>query len=374
MNVLVATGLNAPEIGGPATHVALLEKLGAQYGLTLTVVPFSRVRAFPRIVRHVVYTWLLLMRASRAEVIYALDPVSVGIPALIVATILRKPLVVRIVGDYAWEQGTARYGVTQFLDQFVEQMHAQPRAVRMLGRLERLVAKRAACVIVPSEYLKSIIVRWGVPESSIRVVYNAFLHEGLFDRATLRARFGYHGPVITSAGRMVSWKGFRTLIEVVAALAEEYPQLSLVLAGDGPDQPALEALVRERGLTERVRFMGRLAQSELHAHIAASDVFVLNTAYEGLSHLLLEVMALGVPIITTRVGGNSELITHHENGVLIAFDDRAALAHEIRTLLRDHATGARYGAASREKVAQFSEERTLTGVRDVLEQVLASRV
>ena len=79
---------------------------------------------------------------------------------------------VKIVGDYAWEQGQQRFGITQTLDDFVQTTHV-PFLVRLLRRIQTRVAQGAVRVIVPSEYLKDIVIQWGIPEKKITIINNS---------------------------------------------------------------------------------------------------------------------------------------------------------------------------------------------------------
>ena len=108
--ILIATGLYPPDIGGPATYVCMLEKELPAHGIECVTVPFTHVRHLPKIVRHVVYFWKLVKEARAMDAVYAQDPVSVGVPALLVSFIFRKPFLIRLGGDYAWEQGQQRFG------------------------------------------------------------------------------------------------------------------------------------------------------------------------------------------------------------------------------------------------------------------------
>src|SRR3989344_2242944 len=104
MKVLIATGLYPPEIGGPATYSKCLEELLPAQGIKVAVLPFSRVRRWPKVVRHIAYFFLVLREGYRTDAVYAQDPVSVGLPAFFGAFLMRKPFFLKVVGDYAWEQ------------------------------------------------------------------------------------------------------------------------------------------------------------------------------------------------------------------------------------------------------------------------------
>ncbi|OIO33467.1 MAG: hypothetical protein COZ49_03950 [Candidatus Yonathbacteria bacterium CG_4_10_14_3_um_filter_47_65] len=362
MKVLIATGLYPPDVGGPATYVKTLHDTLPIKGIEVEVLPFGEVRRLPKIVRHVAYFFKTLKRGFRADIIFAQDPVSVGFPAMVAAKILRKPLVLKVVGDYAWEQGVQRFGVVDQLDEFSGARDHYSRQVWLLKNIERMVAESARAIIVPSRYLKKIVVRWKVEEEKIHVVYNAF--EGV---ATPSAHIEERsGKTIISAGRLVPWKGFAELIELMPEIRTACPDVRLKIVGDGPDWARLEALVKKHDLVDTVKLFGNLPQTSLYEHIAASDVFVLNTSYEGFSHQLLEVMALGVPIVTTNVGGNPELIVDRESGLLVEQGDTAALMNAILELLDTKTNKTVFVENAQKKAAEFSVERMVSGTIDIL--------
>ncbi len=129
-----------------------------------------------------------------------------------------------------------------------------------------------------------------------------------------------------------------------------------MIIGDGPLHESLEATIKELGLQEQVRLVGRLGKDALGAAIKASDLFVLNTAYEGLSHQLLEVMDLGVPIVTTNVGGNPELITDGVSGVLVPPHDNEALEKAIISALRNENLRILMTQNARVRIQDFSQD------------------
>lgn len=367
MRVLIATGLYPPQIGGPATHTRILEEECKARCVETVVVPFSRVRSLPPLVRHIAYFFMLLMHVRGASVIYALDPVSVGMPALCVSKITGKRFVLRVAGDFAWEQATQRFGVTANLDEFVASPASWPLRARVLMRCEAFVARNAERVIVPSEYLKRIVIAWGIPKDSITVVYNTFTPPEINEtREGLRDQFGYSGPVLFSAGRLVPWKGFRVLIDIVAELKATHPTLRLHIAGSGPDQETLIAHAKERGVSETITFLGNVPHEELLRRIAGADLFVLNTGYEGFSHQLVEVMGLRVPIVTTPRGGNPEILEHEKDGLLVPYDDTLAFRNAIIRLLDEPEFGQRLAASAFERASSYTVTRMVDGVLSVL--------
>jgi glycosyltransferase involved in cell wall biosynthesis len=372
MHILIATGIYPPSVGGPATYSKLLHDELPKRGATVEVMSFDSVRALPTGVRHVLYFFKLLLAAIGKDVIYAQDPVSVGYPAMWVARLLRKPLVLKIVGDYAWEQGVQRFGVTDLLDVFVQDKVVYHDRVMQLKHIQKTVAEHATRIIVPSQYLKHIVTQWGIAEEKITVVYNA--HEGsdteIVSYRKARAELDVHTPTIVTAGRLVPWKGFATLITLMPALIQKIPKLKLMIIGSGPDRDRLEQLIQKEKLYNHVVLCGALPQEELFLHISAADVFVLNTGYEGFSHQLLEVLAIGAPIVTTSVGGNPEVITDGVNGLLVPYDDQVALQRAIETILSDDALSNRFKDEGKQTVSVYTKDRLLQETVTVLTSAL----
>lgn len=319
MKLVITTPLYPPEIGGPATYAKILNEGLPGKGIEVELVKFSEVRHLPKLVRHYAYYRRVLRAARGADAILALDPVSVGLPAMRAAKKAGKPFVVKIVGDYAWEQGTQRFGITQNLDEFVKEKSV-PFLVRMLRRVQTRVAAAATRVIVPSEYLKRIVAVWGISEAKVMVIHNGI---ELPESMTTPSR--PHGFFVVSSGRRVPWKGFEAIERVVA----REPDWHFLL---------LQGLSRKEAL-ERIQ---------------GADVFVLNSDYEGLSHALIEAMMLGTPVIATNVGGNPELIEDGKTGLVIPPRDEEALYAALKRVAEDPTTTRSRAAAAKLRAQDFS--------------------
>lgn len=360
MRILVATGIYPPQIGGPATYSKLLYDELPKRGFQVDIVNFGDFISKPKIIRHILFFIELLKKGQGVDVVYAQDPVSVGLPALIASQILQKKFVLKIVGDYAWEQGVQRFGVEDTLDVFSTKYQKYSPQVSTLKKIQKYVADGAHAIVTPSSYLKGIVANWGVKESKIRVIYNGFHSQDLKGTKTnIRKKYKLHGTILMSVGRLVPWKGFSTLIDVFVSVKKEIPDAMLFIAGDGPLKDELALKVSSQGLGDSVVFLGRLDQQVLFEYIKASDIFVLNTQYEGFSHQILETMSLGVPIITTRVGGNSEIIENDHTGVLVSYNDAGALSEHIFRLVRNPSLSQSLVRKARERVKGFTDERML---------------
>ena len=164
MRVLIATGLYPPEIGGPATYSKILEEELPKRDIGVEILSFGEVRHLPKIVRHFVYFLKCLRRSAKADLIFAQDPVSVGLPSVLAAKILRKKFILKIVGDYAWEQWQIKNEKLKnknhklkfkSLEEF--QSEKFDFLTELRRKIQKFVAKRADKIIVPSEYLKKIV-------------------------------------------------------------------------------------------------------------------------------------------------------------------------------------------------------------------------
>ncbi|MEX0917356.1 MAG: glycosyltransferase family 4 protein, partial [Candidatus Paceibacterota bacterium] len=357
MRILIATGLYFPEIGGPATHTSILERELPKHGYEVSVVPFSRVKRLPKGVRHFAYFFLLFWKGFRARIVYALDPVSVGLPASIMAFILRKKFILRVPGDYAWEQAIQRAGIQDAPHVFAKRSEGYPAFIMRLKEVQKFVAKRATIIIAPSKYLEDVIVSWGIERKKIKLVHSAL--NGMpskGNRRTLRGLLRFHGKFIVTSGRLVPWKGFELLIDVVDELKEKIPEIKLMIIGSGPDEVKLERKIEEKNLEEYVVLARPVERDVLVRYIQAADLFVLNTFYEGFSHQILEAMCMGTPIITTKVGGNPELIKDGENGLLVKYNDKKELKKAVETLLFDAQRSKRLAERAEKDVLSYTDE------------------
>ncbi len=360
LHVVLAAGLYPPDIGGPATYAAMIAAELPQYGITVTVVPYHAVRKVPKPLRHLTYTLRLWWATRNADMLYTLDPVSVGLPALMVSKLRRLPLVLRVGGDYAWEQGSQRFGVTDTLDVYTKQRAEAPLLVRALHWLQAKVAKAAVTVVVPSAYLGNIVETWGVAPERIAVVYSALSTLPVsLSREEARRHYNLLGFAIVTAARLTPWKGVAALFPVLSHLREDGVDATLVIAGDGPLRKELELEAGKYGVLPHVYFLGGLTKAELGNLLQAADAFVLNTAYEGLSHQLLEVMAAKVPVVTTNVGGNPELIEDGVSGLLVEHNDVPGLTRALATLASNHAYATKLTTGATVALTPFNHADSL---------------
>jgi glycosyltransferase involved in cell wall biosynthesis len=354
MKILLAAGLYPPDIGGPARYAQMIVQALPLHGVEVVPVPYSLVRQLPKWCRHLVYAYYLWQERKGVTHVYALDPMSVGLPALLVAKLIRRPFVVRLGGDYAWEQGVQRFGVHQTLDEYTKLPTAVSWPVRLMAVLQRFVVRRASLIVLPSEYLQSIVATWGIDHDKMVVLYSApSVTIPTESKVDLRTHYGFSGTTIVSIARLTPWKGMKTLIKLMALRQARGEDITLVIGGDGPERQSLVDYAAKLAVTDSVRFLGSLPMGEVSKVVKAADVFLLDTAYEGLSHQLLEVMAIGTPIITTNIKGNTELLTTEVEALLVAVGDVDAYDQSLTRVLGDEALARSMVEHAQHKTAKF---------------------
>ncbi|MCQ8117679.1 glycosyltransferase [Methylomonas rosea] len=191
----------------------------------------------------------------------------------------------------------------------------------------------AAQVFSVSDSLKRHVVSLGADTAKIRVVGNGIDTAKFFPVDKKQARQHWQIPedmqVLISVGGLVDRKGFHRVIEILPGLIEKYPRLLyLVIGGASPEgniRSRLEQLVETLNLSEHVRFLGAMPAEQLHGPLSAADLFVLATANEGWANVFLEAMACGLPVISTDVGGNREVVADGTLGTIVPFGDANAL-------------------------------------------------
>jgi colanic acid/amylovoran biosynthesis glycosyltransferase len=157
-------------------------------------------------------------------------------------------------------------------------------------------------------------------------------------------------PDILFVGRLVPEKGHAVLLEAVALLEKRGRSANLTLAGDGPSRPVLEQLAEELGIAARTSFLGSVGQDEIHALYVNASIFCLPSFAEGLPTVLMEAMAMELPVVSTRITGVPELVEDARTGLLVTPGRPDLLADALERLLTDLPLCRELGANARKKV------------------------
>ena len=214
-------------------------------------------------------------------------------------------------------------------------------------------------VIAVSNRMSGALMANGLKAARIATIHNGIDLRTIVPvkaREEIRRELGLGDAiVIGTAGRLDAVKGQDTLLHAAKLILEQEPRARFVIAGDGPLEHDLKALASRLGIDHACRFLG--ARSDVHAVIAAMDVFTLPSLSEGLPMAVLEAMSLSRPVVVSNVGGLPEVIRHRESGMLVPPADANALASACLELTRDRGLAARVGAQARRVVeSEFSHE------------------
>jgi glycosyltransferase involved in cell wall biosynthesis len=365
--ILLVTNIFPPMIGGPATFIdRLAHTLSQQHGCRVTIVcssdaprdPSDVARPFTvhRLCTANKYWYQLKVRLVLAvELLRHRRTLVNGLEEYVtpLARLLRRRYILKIVGDSVWETARNAGETTVDIDAF--QTDATAR-VRFAGaRAARAAQLRQANLIVtPSEYLRSMVIGWGVSPDRVVTVAN-----GVEEQPAISVSRRSAGPLkALFVGRLTNWKGVDTALLALAGLDD----VELTVAGDGPAYPALVALARQLALDGRVRFLGRQSASDVRRLMASSHVLVLTSLYEGLSHTLIEAASHGLPCIASACGGNPEFVVDGETGLLVQAEDVTALRRALAALAADEPRRHRLAVAAQRRAQQFSITDTTSNI------------
>jgi glycosyltransferase involved in cell wall biosynthesis len=366
MKVEIVSGIWPPDVGGPATHAPELAAWLRRHGHAVEALvtadsapdpepyPVHWVsRRLPVGVRHAEVVRRLVARGRRADVVYATSMLGRSAAA---TTLTRTPLVLKVTSDPAFERARRHGAVVGAVADF---QSADGGAVVGALRLARdATVQRAAHVVSPSSFMAELAVSWGVPVERVTVLPNPAPSRDEADAVELDAR-----PALLFAGRLTPAKDLCVLLRALV----DVPDAVLTLVGEGADRPSLEALVSDLGVDARVRFLGTRPRAEVLGLMAAADAVVLTSAWENFPHGLVEALAMGTPVIATRVGGVPEIVADGENGLLVPPGDPQAFAAAVNRFFGDGELRSRLRGAAATSVARFDQDV----VYGRLEQILA---
>jgi glycosyltransferase involved in cell wall biosynthesis len=236
---------------------------------------------------------------------------------------------------------------------------------------------RARFVVTISRYNRALLERlYGPAAAAKTAVIRCGVDPQLFRPAPPRAADG-HLRLACVAG-LRDYKGHRWLVDACALLRRRGVPLSCVLVGDGPERAAIEARIAEAGLGDALSLAGNQPQDRIRAILQSSDAVVLPSVttadgmMDGIPVALMEAMALGVPVVSTRISGIPELVVDGRTGLLAPEKDAVALADALERLHRDRALARRLGEEGRRHVlARFDLRRNAARLHELLSRALA---
>lgn len=408
MNILITTGIFPPDIGGPATQLKHLIKeiLSRNPDFKITVLTFgskknSKIETeeykiikisknIPRPFRNFFYFTNTLRLGFKSDIIYSWDLYAAGFFSFLTKKIFPgKKLIIRFVGDSAWERYFNKFSTPSIRDNFqfsipdnIIEFQNKKYGLRIEFKkwLRKKMLASADFVVVPSEFMKEIAIKIGVDNGRIRIINNSV--EYLFgtqeieelkkiDKEVCKKNLGFNenGINLVSVSRLVPWKGQECLIEIMPDLIKKYENVFLYLIGDGPEFNKLKSKISNLKLENNVFLIGKLSHSEVFKYLKCADMFILNTAYEGMSHTILEAITVGIPVITTNIPSNKEVIEDGINGFLTDYNDKGKIFEAIQKIIENPDLKNKFSTESKKKLECFKFEDLVLKTVKMLKEV-----
>ena len=339
MKILITVGIYPPDIGGPASFVPKIAKLLKENECEVTVICLSNEKILDhepykiiRILRNqnLVIRWIktvfnMIAYGRDAELIFVN-----GLPmeAYIANLFLRKKLIRKIVGDWAWERGRNKGITNDSFDEFQKNKHNLHLEIAKFSR--GWTATKSDLVITPSMHLKEVVKNWGVLENNLQVIYNGTKIQPIIDKQENEVLH------FVTVGRLAPWKNIDKIIQAMALLNDKGFNFIFNIVGSGPIDEKLKKLVTDLKLEEKIFFLGQKKTNELNKIYLNSDIYIQASGYEGLPHVILEAINFNLSIISTPIGGTNEILLNGKNGwVLNLKEDKAPDEFDLQELIKN---------------------------------------
>ena len=338
MKILITVGIYPPDIGGPASFVPRIAKLLEENECEVTVIclsnekildhePFKIIRILRNqnlIIRWIKTVFNMITHGRDAELIFVN-----GLPmeAYIANLFLRKKLIRKIVGDWAWERGRNKGITKDSFDEFQKNKHNLHLEIAKFSR--GWTATKADLVITPSMHLKEVVKNWGVLENNLQVIYNGTKIQPIIDKQENEVLH------FVTVGRLAPWKNIDKIIQAMALLNDKGFNFIFNIVGSGPIDEKLKKLVTDLKLEEKIFFLGQKKTNELNKIYLNSDIYIQASGYEGLPHVILEAINFNLSIISTPIGGTNEILLNGKNGwVLNLKEGKAPDEFDLQELIK----------------------------------------
>lgn len=324
MKILITSGIFPPDIGGPASYVPKIATELSKRGHKVTVLCLSEqdfddskfnfhvIRINRKIflpVRILLTIIKIISLSVKSDLIFAN---TLTFESSIGAIFSKRPIVHKIVGDYAWERARNKGYFKGTIDEY--QKKQKGIKLLLLDTYFKYFLRFSKTIITPSNYLKDIVIGWN-KNLNVVTIYNAIDFPKDLEMSSDKISFSK----ILTVSRLVSWKNIDQIILSLVELKD----FSLDIAGEGPEKENLVSIVKKNRLEKRVRFHGQLNQRDVYKLMLESDLFILNSSYEGLPHVIVEAMYANLPVICSNVGGCPEIVKNNRTGLL--FDKKKSI-------------------------------------------------
>lgn len=283
----------------------------------------------------------------------------------------------------------AQWIVSGFVAVIARRIHRKPIVLTVRGSdlnlirgnvltaLVRWIFTRVALITTVSDALRQKVLTFGITPDKVRTIPNGIDCHRFRPLPKTEMRDRLHLPadhqIVLWVGRLIPIKGLEFLLQAIPTILQAHPQTLFVLVGAGELEQELRAAVQQMGLSEAVRFPGKISSEEVPLWLNAADMLVLPSLNEGRPNVVLEAMACELPVVATRVGGIPELVEDGETGFLIPPKTVAPLSARINELLDNPSLRRQMAQAGRQKIftMQLSWEQCAAQMQHIYQAVHA---
>ncbi len=389
MKVCLITYEFPPQIGGEAVYASglasALDDLGAEvtvittseksiaisYEENLKIIRLPKARVLPKMYSFSLYANKILESnmTGKIDIIHNTSDYN----EIITPRRKKIPVIATIHHPYAQERRIYKANSNN-IDYLKYALH---RKINYLEFNSKILCKRADRLIAVSNYTaRSVIEEYGIQPNKISVIPNAVdinTFNPDIDGTEFRKKLNIESEkVILFVGRLDFQKGIEYLISAFSKIIIDFPELKLIVVGDGPLKNHVRAVISKYNLSESIFLLGRVDTKDLPKIYAACDLFVVPSLMEGFGIVYLEAMACGKACIGTNIGGVEDVIADGRTGLLVPPADPTSIYLAIKSLLSDEDTLMRFGKEGRKRVLEnFTWEKVAAQTLDVYKKALS---
>ncbi len=301
-NIILATGIYPPDIGGPATYVKFLEKELPKFGFKIKVVSYGEGKTNDNIyfvsrrqnifLRYFKYFWQIWKNRKWADVVFAFDPISSGLPVAIFKVIYPKTLtVIRIGGDFLWEKAIENNWTNKPLSEYYK--FPKNKIEKIYIALYSFVFKKFDKIFFSTKWQKGIVENFfNIDKSKLFVIDNPFPDVELFEKES------FNKKNFLFVGRLIKLKNVFFLVDVFL----KFPQLRLDVVGNGPEFLKIKNKIKN----SNIKLKKEVSHKDLLFKIRSSYALILPSITDISPNLILEAIKLKIPVILTKECGFKE--------------------------------------------------------------------
>ncbi|MBT4209544.1 MAG: glycosyltransferase [Candidatus Komeilibacteria bacterium] len=278
----------------------------------------------PLFIRLVKYTWKLFKMSKQADLIYVQNAVAAGLPAIIVKSITKIPVLVNFAEDESWKRSTNLRLSERSLEEFLQDRDANVRN-KWIMRLQTWVLRRASKVMVSSKLLADLVAD-SYKLDPEKVVYN---YNPEYRKQNLPFKLAIKKYQVFTSGPLVDWAGMDNIIKAVDIVCDDFPEARLAISGDGPAKDRLIDLAKNLEISDKVDFFGKISKAQNWYLRKTSQVYVHNFEGIDVSGQVTQSFLAGIPVIARDTAINREIFSDCQCGLFVKSLEAKDLAKKI---------------------------------------------